>query len=137
VVLLAVLFALFTSWRVGLVLLFTVAIDFVTNIWMVLPGFSLGQEVVLIFAVTLPLGVLVGAGKRALTPVWLTGAIGSGVLAVLQLSSYVVGFAQGTLDPGHALRTVPAALMVVVASGIGLLLPAVLFRRRQQASARR
>lgn len=134
VVLLGALFALLTSWRVGVILLFSVAIDFITTIWMTLPGFSLGQEVVLIFAAALPLGVLISAGKRALTPVWLTGALGAGVLAVLQLSSYVVGFVQGSLDPEHALRTVPAALMVVVASGVGLLLPAALFKRRREAS---
>lgn len=136
VLLLGALFALFTSWRLGLVLLFAAAIDFIATIWMVLPGFSIGQEVVLVFAATLPIGLLVGAGRRALTPVWLTAAVGSGVLAILQLSSYVAGLTQGTLDPEHALRTVPAALILVVASGVGLLLPAVLLGRRRQRVSR-
>ena len=46
VALAAGLFALVVNWRIGLVLLFTVATDFVATIWMILPGFSLQQEVV-------------------------------------------------------------------------------------------
>jgi hypothetical protein len=128
------LFALMVNWRVGLVLLFTVATDFIAMIWMILPGFSLQQEVVIVFVGTLPLGILVGAGKNAISPVWLTAALCSGVVAVFQLSSYLIGFDEHTLDPGHAIQTLPAAVILIVASGIGLLLPAVLFRRRLQAS---
>jgi hypothetical protein len=134
VVSLAGLFALFTNWRLGLVLLFAVAMDFVAMIWTVLPGASIRQEVVLVFAATLPLGVLVGAGRRALTPVWLTGAVASGVLALFQVSTYICGLAEGTLAPAHAVQTLPADFTLVVTSGVGLLLPAVLLRRRLHAA---
>ena len=134
VVSLAGLVALLASWRLGLVLLFAVAMDFVTMIGMVLPGASIRQEVVLVFAATLPLGVLVGAGRRALSPVWLTGAVASGVLAVFQVSTYICGLAEGTLAPAHAVQTLPADFAVVVTCGVGLLLPAVLLRRRLHTS---
>lgn len=52
------------------------------------------------------------------------GVICAGFLVVLQLSTYAIEFGENRLDPTHAVQTLPAAVVLVVASGAGFLLSA-------------
>lgn len=131
-VFLVALIVMVANWRLGVVLLFAVAADFITTVAMVLPLFSVRNELILVAGAALPIGVLIAVGENALVQPWLAVAACSGVLVVLEGSVYLVGLAQGTLQPDDVVQTLPSAVTLVVASGVGILLPAVLFRRRSQ-----
>ncbi len=122
------LILLVANWRLALVLLFGLAADFVTYLWMALPLYSVRNELITVFVVGLLVGTVVALGKRRLAW-WTAPVVGAGTLVVLRGTLYMVGLAQGTITADEAVQSLPGSVVLVVGSGIALMLPAILIRK--------
>jgi len=119
--------ALFLEWRVGVVVLLSVVVDFVAYLWMALPLFSLRYELLCLLAVGVGTGALVGLG-RSIVPWWLPSIVGGALLLLLRGSAYLIGLGSHTLEPADVLPTLGSSAMTVAGWGTGLLIPALLRR---------
>lgn len=132
---LVALWALLSNWRVGIIILFSLAADFVTYLWMAMPLFSVRYEWVVVLAAGLVVGVMIRIGRNALSPPWLAGVIGAVVLVLLRGSLYLQGLAKGMLGSQEIVATLPSAVVLVVGTGAALLIPALIIRRRGPTSS--
>jgi peptidoglycan/LPS O-acetylase OafA/YrhL len=128
--LLVSLILLVANWRLALVLLFALAADFVTYLWMALPLYSVWNELIAVFVVGLLVGAAVAIRKKRLAW-WTAPVVGAGTLVLLRGTLYTVGLAQGTITADEAVQSLPGSVVLVVGCGIALLLPAIVIRKRR------
>ncbi len=126
----AAIVVLIANWRMGLVVIFALAADFITYLWMALPLFSVRNELLALLSVGVVVGATISIGRKALMPPWLAAAVCTGLLVLLRGSLYLVGFGKGTLPGDDFIQTLPSALVLIVGSGASMLLPAIVFGRR-------
>jgi hypothetical protein len=133
---LAGLLLFFFDWRLGLVILFSVAEEFLTFLWMALPLFSVRYELAVVFGVALAVGLLVsGTEKNGIW--WLPSFTSAGLLLLLRGTVYLNGVAPGALGPDQLRSTAPASIAVVLGTWAALILPSgVIQVRRNRLRAR-
>jgi len=104
--------AKFLEWRVGLVVLLSLAVDFMTYLWMALPLFTLRYELLVLLAVGAGAGTIIGLGRCKLSW-WLPAIIGAAVVLLLRASAYLVGLGNHTLEPADVVPTLGVSAMTV------------------------
>lgn len=119
------LVALFLGWRVGVVILLSIAVDFVTYLWMALPLFSLRYELLLLLAIGVGTGTVIGLGRPTL-PWWLPAVLGAALVLLLRGSAYLTGLGNHTLEPADVFPTLGASGITVGGWGTALLIPSLL-----------
>jgi hypothetical protein len=119
---------LLANWRVGLVILFCLLVDFVTYLGGVVPTFSVRYEVMGLLIATVPVGVILALGRDRLAP-WVAPTIAAALLALLRGSLYALGYAEETLTGGDVGRLLPGGVALVLTVAVGLLVPSVLIKR--------
>jgi hypothetical protein len=115
------LFALGFAWRWGIIVLYTLAVELFTFLWIMLPLFSLRYEITAMTLGGLVVGAVIATGRDPMPP-WLGAAGASALLLVLRGSLYAIGLLDGTISTQAVIRTSPADAGLIVSTGAGLLL---------------
>ena len=120
VLLLATLPLLLSDWRQAVVVAYVLVVDFMVMIGMILPGFGIWNTFLLVFPVSIVIGIVLSLDKEpSRAPLWVSLL----TLLVLHFSPYADGLLDGEVRGALVLATLPVLWVLVLAVGLGIEVP--------------
>ena len=103
-----------------MVVAYVLVVDFMTMIGLTLPGFGIWNAFLLVFPVSILIGIVLSLDKETShAPLWVSLL----TLVVLHFSPYADGLLDGEVRGALVLATLPVLWVLVLAVGLGIEVP--------------